>query len=129
MFRSILSVFAGLVVMTAAAFAIEFAVDAFLLHSYPINFPSEAALARSNGVMLLTLAYSLLCMILGGYITSWLAPRSPVSHAIALAALQEILTVIAILEKLAPAPRWAWIANLLLVPIAIILGGYWRSRR
>lgn len=129
MFRSILSVFVGFVVMTAAANAIEFAVAAFLLHSYPVNFPSEAALARRNTVMILTLAYTLVCVAFGGYLTASLAPRSPVAHAVALAALQEVLTVIAIVENIAPAPRWAWIAYLALVPVAIILGGYWRARR
>jgi len=129
MLRSILSILAGLVVMTAASFAIEFAVDGFLMHFYPANFPNETALALSSGVLILTMAYTLVCVAFGGYLTAFIARRSPLVHAAALAALQEVLTVIAIIEKVAPAPRWAWIANLALVPLAIILGGYWRTRQ
>lgn len=129
MLRSILSVLAGLVVMTIAAFAIEFALDAILMRVSPASFPNESALAHNNSVMLFTFAYTLACMVLGGYLTALIARRALVAHAIALAVVQEVLTVIAIVYKVAPAPPWAWALNLILVPIAIILGGYWRATK
>ncbi len=129
MLRSILSILTGLAVMTAATFAIEFAVDAILLRTFPAAFPSKASLSASKAVLLLMIAYTLACMSLGGYVTALVAHRWEVRHAIALAVLQEILTVIAMIEKLAPAPTWVWFANLTLVPVAIILGGYWKERQ
>ncbi|MFZ0463839.1 MAG: hypothetical protein WBE20_02865 [Candidatus Acidiferrales bacterium] len=129
MLRSILSVLGGLIIMTAASFAIEFVVDAILLRAFPGSFADEAALMHSTGVMIFTMAYTLACMVLGGYLAATFAGRVFVAHAIALAVVQEILTVIAIVYKVAPAPAWAWALNLILVPICIILGGSWRAAK
>ena len=129
MLRSILSVLGGLIIMTAASFAIEFVVDAILRRAFPGSFANEAALMQSTGVMIFTMAYTLACMVLGGYLAATFARRAFVAHAIALAVVQEILTVIAIVYKVAPAPAWAWALNLILVPICIIAGGYWRAAK
>jgi hypothetical protein len=47
MFRSVLSVLAGIAVLTAASFAIEAAVNPLLLGAFPQALPSTAALASN----------------------------------------------------------------------------------
>ena len=129
MLRSIVAVLGGLIIMTAASFAIEFVVDTILLRAFPASFANEAALEHSTGVMIFTMAYTLVCMALGGYLAATFARRAFVAHAVALAVVQEILTIIAIVYTVAPAPAWAWALTLILVPICIIFGGYWRAAK
>src|SRR5688500_14819913 len=89
--RSVLAVIAGVVAMTALAFAIEIPLRSLALRF--LNFPSREALETSIGWMFSQTFYTLPALALGGYIAAWLAPRRPFAHAVALAILQEILIV------------------------------------
>jgi len=68
MVRSVLSVLAGIAVLTAASFAIEAAVDPLLLWVFPQALPSPKALSANQWVRKLTFAYGFLCVAAGGYI-------------------------------------------------------------
>lgn len=81
MLRSVVAVLAGIVVLTAASFAIEAAVGFF--------FP------RSPWFRILTYAYGMLCVAAGGFVTAWIARRFPVQHAILMGVAQAGLTVLA----------------------------------
>ena len=100
MFRSLLSVLAGIVVLTAASFAIEAAVD-FLL---------PRPLSANGWARTLTYAYGTLCVTAGGYVTARIARHSPVRHAMAMGLVQAGLTVLAMFSPEANhASRLQWI--------------------
>ena len=127
MLRSAGSVLAGVLTLLISSFAIEFVVDSILLHTFPHSFPNQQALAASNAVMAFTFGYTLLCAVLAGYVTAGVAGRSEMKHALALAVVQDMLTLLAMVKHVAPAPTWAWVCNLTLVPLAVLMGGKWRA--
>ena len=127
MLRSVGAVLAGELTLLISSFAIQFVVDSILLRAWPQSFPDERALAASNAVMALTVGYTFLCSALAGYVAAAVAGRSEVKHAMALAALQEVLTATALVTHPGLAPGWVWACNLTLVPIAIVIGGRWRA--
>ena len=57
MLRSMLSVLAGIVVLTVASFAIEAALDPLLLRLFPRALPDPAALSTNQWVRTFTFAY------------------------------------------------------------------------
>ena len=129
MVRSIVSVLAGELTLFVSSFAMEFVVDSILLRTSPHSFPNEQALAASNPVLAVTVGYTVLCSALAGLVTARVAVRAEVKHALALAALQEILTTIALVTHPALAPVWVWACNITLVPLAIVMGGKWGAAK
>jgi tetrahydromethanopterin S-methyltransferase subunit D len=125
MLRSIGSLLAGELTLVISSFAIEFVVDSILLRASPHSFANNQALAASNPVLAVTVGYTVLCSALAGVVTARIALRSKVKHAVALAVLQEALTVIAMLKHPELAPTWVWACNITLVPLAIVMGGKW----
>jgi len=110
MLRSGLAVLAGIVVLTAASFAIEAAVDFFLPRLFPQALPAPASLSANAWVRLLTYTYGLLCVAAGGYVAARIARRLPVQHALAMGAVQAGLTVLAMFSPEANhASRSQWI--------------------
>ena len=98
MLRSVLSVLAGIAVLTAASFAIEAAVDPLLLRVFPQALPSPKALSVNQWVRTLTFAYGFLCVAAGGYVSARVARRQPIRHAVAMGILQAGLTIAAMLS-------------------------------
>jgi hypothetical protein len=72
--------------------------------------------------------YTVPALMLGGYLAAWLAPRRGLAHAVAMAIVQDLLTVVLIFEPPHPVPPWFWALALAMTPPAIIYGGYLRSR-
>ena len=95
MVRSVLSVLAGIAVLTLASFAIEAALNPLLLQAFPEALPGPEALASNPWVRALTFAYGLMCVATGGYIAARVARRLPVTHA---AVIQASLTIMAMLS-------------------------------
>lgn len=81
MVRSVLSVLAGIAVLTLASFAIEAALNPLLLQAFPEALPGPEALASNPWVRALMFAYGLMCVATGGYIAACVARRLPVTHA------------------------------------------------
>src|SRR5215470_2417618 len=77
MVRSVLSVLAGIAVLTLASFAIEAALNPLLLQAFPEALPGPEALASNPWVRALTFAYGLMCVATGGYIAARVARRLP----------------------------------------------------
>lgn len=73
MIRSILAVLAGIATLIVVSFGIEAIVPANETFAY---------------------VYGMLSVLLGGWVTARLAPRTPLQHAIAMGALQAALTVL-----------------------------------
>ena len=125
--RSVLAVVAGIVAMTAVAFAVEISVRWLTLRLLSQSFPDPSALDSHIGWMLSQSLY-LPALILGGYVAAWLAPKRGLAHAIAMAIIQELLIVALIFQPPHPVPSWMWAITLTVTPIAIIAGGILRVR-
>ena len=124
MLRSVLSVIAGIAVLTAASFAIEAAVDPLLLRAFRQALPGPAALSTNPWVKTLTFSYGLICVALGGYIAARIARRSPIKHAAAMGIVQACLTIVAMVSPEANhASRWQWITTAVLSVPAALAGG------
>lgn len=126
--RSILAVFAGIVVSTAVAFVIEIPLGLLMLQLFPRAFPDHAALDSNVGWMLGQWLYTVPAAMLGGYVAAWLAPGRGLAHVLAMAIVQELLIVVLIFEPPHPVPPWMWAITLVVTPAAIIYGGYLRTR-
>jgi len=125
MLRSVLSVLAGIAVLTAASFAIEAVVNPLLLRAFPQALPSPAALASNPWVRMFTFAYGLTCVAAGGYVAARIARRLPVQHAAAMGFVQAGLTIAAMLSPEAShASRMQWIAIAVLSIPAAVAGGF-----
>lgn len=128
MTRSILAVIAGIATLTATSFAIEAAADAVLMRLFPHALPSRAAISQNLASGIFLLVYTSGCVAAGGYVTAWIARRSPIWHAVAMGVIQEALTVWAMVSLPNVAPLRNWIATLVLtVPVAWC-GGLLRAR-
>jgi hypothetical protein len=119
MLRSMLSVLAGIVVLTAASFAIEAALDPLLLR-----------LSTTAWVRALTFAYGFICVAAGGYIAARIARRLPLKHAAAMGIVQAGLTIAAMFSpEGGHASRLQWIMTAVLSIPAAMAGGYFYKRR
>ena len=88
MIRSSLAVIAGIVTLTVLSFGIE------------------AIVGAEN--KLLMFAYSYFCVMAGGYVTAWLAPRNPIRHAVIMGAIQALLTFGVMFDMRDSLPWWGW---------------------
>jgi hypothetical protein len=127
--RSFFAVLAGIVAMTAVAFAIEIPLRWLTLRLFSQTFPDQATLDTNVGWMLSQSLYTVPAAMLGGYVAAWLAPRRGLAHAVAMAIVQNLLIVVLIFEPPHPVPPWMWAIALVITPAAIIYGGYLHSRR
>ena len=124
MVRSLLSVLAGIAVLTAASFAIEAALNPLLLWVFPEALPGPEALSSNPWVRTLMFAYGLICVAAGGYVAALVARRLPVQHAAAMGILQSGLTVMAMLSPIGNhASQWVWIITAVLTIPAALVGG------
>ncbi|MBZ5694620.1 MAG: hypothetical protein LAN36_04580 [Acidobacteriia bacterium] len=129
MIRSVLAVLAGIVVLTITSFAIEAVADPLMLRVFPHALPDKAALSHNLPASLFLFAYTSLCVAAGGYVTAWLARRSPVRHAVAMGVVQVALTVLAMMSPRIVAPLRNWIATLVLTIPTAWCGGLLRARQ
>jgi hypothetical protein len=124
MVRSVLSVLAGIAVLTVASFAIEAALDPLLLRAFPEALPGPEALSPNLWVRALSFAYGLMCVASGGYIAARVARRLPVKHAAAMGIIQAGLTIMAMLSPVGNhAPRLVWIITAIMSIPAALVGG------
>jgi hypothetical protein len=130
MLRSVLSVLAGIAVLTVASFAIEAAMDPLLLRVFPQALPDRAALSMNQWVKTLTFAYGLMCVAIGGYVAARIAQRLPIQHATGMGIVQVGLTIVAMLSPEANrASRLQWITTAILSVPAALAGGIVYKRR
>ena len=133
MIRSILAVLAGLVVLTMVSFAIEAVADPLLMHLFPAALPNAAALASNLPARLFMLLYTAASIAAGGYVTAWIARRSQLIHAAIMGAIELAFTlyvmIAAPIPEANPAPRWAWIAGMILIIPAAYLGAAARVKQ
>jgi hypothetical protein len=126
--RSVFAVLAGIVTLTAIAFAIEIPLRLLALQLFPRAFPDQATLQSHVGWMLSQWLYTAPAAMFGGYVADWLAPVRGLAHSLAMALVQELLIVVLIFEPPHRVPRWMWAIALVVTPTAIVYGGVMRSR-
>ena len=133
MFRSLLAVVAGILVLTLVSFAIEAAADRLLMRLFPRALPDAAALAESVPVRLFMLLYTSFAVVVAGYVTAWIAGRAQLAHAAIMGGIEVTLTlyvmIAAPIVEAHPAPRWAWISGVILMIPAACLGAAIRRKR
>jgi hypothetical protein len=124
MLRSVLSILAGIVVLTVTSFAIEAVMNPLLLWAFPHALPNAAALSSNPWARTFMFAYGLSCVAAGGYVAARVARRFPIRHAAVLGILQAGLTVAAMLSPAGShASRMQWIMTALLSIPAALAGG------
>jgi MFS family permease len=130
MFRSLLSVPAGIAVLTAASFAIEAALQPLLLRMLPEALSGPETLSSNPWVKALTFGYGLMCVTAGGYVAARVARRRPITHAAAMGVVQAGLTVGAMLSPVGNhASPMQWIAIAILsIPAALAGGALYKGR-
>jgi hypothetical protein len=131
MVRSVLSVLAGIAVLTVASFAIEAALDPLLFRAFPEALPGPEALSSNLWVRGLTFAYGLTCVAAGGYVVARVARRRPVKHAAAMGIIQAGFTIMAMLSPVGNhASRSQWIITAILsIPAALVGGVVYKGRK
>lgn len=130
MVRSVLAVLSGIVVLTAASFGIEAALDPLLLRLFPQALPSPAALSTNEWVRIITFIYGFACVAAGGYVAARVAPQLPMRHAAAMGLIQAGLTIVAMLSPESNhASPLQWIVITILSVPAALAGGILYMRR
>ena len=113
------------------AVAVLAGIGVFALALAAVNAGGKALLGtgaewinRSTSTQILWLCANAVCMIAGGYVAAWLAPRARVAHAILVSAIQAGLTLAAFLTlNNQTTPTWLWMAGILATVPAAWLGG------
>jgi hypothetical protein len=131
MVRSVLSVLAGIAVLTLVSFAIEAALNPVVLRVFPEALRGPEALSSNPWVRALTFAYGMMCVTAGGYIAARVAPRLPVTHAAVMGIIQAGLTIMAMLSPVGNhASRWQWVITAILsIPAALVGGVVYKSNK
>jgi hypothetical protein len=119
--RSILAVIAGYLIIAVAVMAL-FAIS--FPDADPANIP-----APSMGFMLFSIVYGFVFAVLGGYVTALLAKRAEMKHTLALGALGVVLGIISMVTAAGREPLWYQITNMVVIAAAVLLGGYFRTRK
>ena len=115
--RGVLAVAGGIAVFALALVGVNAAGKALLgTESEWIN--------RSLSTQVIWLCANAVCMIAGGYVAAWIAPRARVAHAVIVATIQAGLTLAAFLTlNDQTTPTWLWISGIAVTVPAAWLGG------
>jgi hypothetical protein len=111
MVRSVISVLTGIATLTFTSFTMEAALK---------------PLTQSAVVLFL---YSTFCVVLGGYVTAWIAVRARVRHAVIMGIIQALLVIPAMIAFPQEAPLWRWLFGMALIVPAAWCGGVVYERR
>ena len=79
--------------------------------------------------MLFSLFYGFMAATGGGYITALVARDRELAHAMALAGLSVLLSLVNMYTAAGKEPIWYQVSNMVLVVPAVLLGGYLRRVR
>jgi hypothetical protein len=129
MIRSVLSVLAGIVVLTVTSFAIEAVADPLLTRMFPQALPDHAAITHNLPASVFMFFYTSLCVVAGGYVAGYLARHHPAMHALVMGAVQMLLTIWAMISLPDVAPLRNWIVAILLAIPTAWLGGFLRAKQ
>lgn len=123
--RGILSVAAGFAVIVVLSYGADYGLDALGV------FDAEASLSGyGSGLVAVILAYRIAFSVVGAYVTARLAPRRPMTHALALGGFGLVIStagaVVGSLLDLGPA-WYLWGLVVLALPAAWLGGRLFES--
>jgi hypothetical protein len=117
-------------VLLRGALAVVGGIAVFALALVAVNAGGKALLGsesewinRSTATQVVWLCANAVCMIAGGYIAAWLAPRARVAHALIVGTIQTGFTLAAFLTLKGDTPTWLWVSGMVLTVPAAWLGG------
>ena len=115
--RGILAVAGGIAVFTLALLALNSAGSAIV--------GSDAEwINRDTTTRVVWLLGNVVCMLAGGYVAAWIAPRARVAHAVIVGTIQTGFTLAAFLTlNDQSTPTWLWVSGMVLTVPAAWLGG------
>ena len=103
MFRSVLAVFVGYLAMAVCVIASMIP----LARAFGMRMSTQPpAGPLPRGFLAANLGSGLVCALLGGLITAYLAPHSPFEHVLALAGFVLVMGLVSGLQHRGPAPKW-----------------------
>ena len=122
-------------VLLRGALAIIAGIAVFALALVAMNAGGKALLGddpewinRSTSTQVLWLCVNAVCMMAGGYVAAWLAPRARVAHAILVSAIQAGFTLAAFLTlNNQTTPTWLWIGGIVATVPAAWIGARLRG--
>lgn len=131
MFRSILSVFLGFVLMVILAMTAMGIL--FTLFPYTPPGPDEIELAEEVlppvMAILLLMPIELIIAAFGGYFTAAVAGHKEREHAVALATVVFVMGLVSLVSAFGQEPIWYSLTRLVGTPIFVLLGGALRHRQ
>lgn len=122
-------------VLLRGALAVIAGIAVFALALVAVNAGGKALLGteaewinRSTSTQVVWLCVNAVCMLAGGYVAAWLAPRARIAHAVIVATIQAGLTLAAFLTlNDQTTPTWLWISGFVVTVPAAWLGGRLKS--
>ncbi len=129
--RSLLALFGSLILISILVETVEFLLVTALHGSITSDQQVYFGIRNRPWVLALKLLYTFGGGLVGGYVAAWLAGRAELKHALILAGVQAVAMIwgMTASEYADTMPRWAWILVTLDVALAIVVGGWLRSRK
>ncbi len=127
-FRSVGSIIAGIIVLTALSFAIEAVAGPLMMHLFPRALPDASALKNSVPAHIVMFAYTFLSIVAGGYVTAWIAREHPLRDAVIMGVILAAMTGWVMSTRFHQAPLYSWIAGIVVCIPGGWLGGLLRVR-
>ena len=128
MFRSVLSVFLGFVLMMILVMTYQMMMSMFAPEALPTAAQLESGTIPSIpvGINLIMLLCDVLIAVFGGYFTVAIAGKSRVGHAKALAAVIVLMSAMTLPMSLGVEATWYVALRFVGVPVCVSLGGRFR---
>jgi hypothetical protein len=120
--RGVIAVVAGLATLSGLLFAMEWVVDAI------VGTAGGAAFMRNAPAMLSWLVWEAASVAAGGFVTASIARHRPVGHAVAMGAIQALMTLAAMFSVRHDSPLWFWLLGIASMMPAAWWGGVLRRR-
>ena len=116
--KSILAVFGGIVTFSWMMGA-----------GYALLAAGTEWINRSVVTQVVWLAWSIVSMSGAGYLSAWIAPKAPVTHAVVMGTIQTLFSASAMASVSDDAPpRWLWMCGIVLTIPAAWLGARVRAK-
>jgi hypothetical protein len=121
--RSVLAVLGGFLTMAIGVMLFTGVFKMLALSWFAVEGVPTAPYLAVN------VAYSFVAALAGGYVAAWIAVRLPVQHALALGGFVVVMSTVSAMHHDNRQPRLYQVTLAVLMPFAVLLGGYVRSRQ
>jgi hypothetical protein len=131
MLRSVLAVFAGLVLISVIVESLEFVLVGLVNRGVTTDPDIYISVRNQPAFLAAKLVYNTAAAIVGGLVTAWLARRAPVAHGMVLAVIQTAAFGWALANPALrrSTPDWMWACLIVLTSAGILVGSLLQRRR